>query len=157
MESKKVILEGKVFKIALPLLVYLYLASCNFNPKEKQDISNELTSNLCVNDGLTFDNNTETLLLEGQKVFIVSLEGFQRIYNVDDFSSDDLAKYLVEFSEQLKDPKYHLGAWIYDGEVYLDISIELPDEVSAKIAAIQNKQQAYYNLATGKEVFVGQN
>lgn len=150
------LIEGRV-KLALAVLISLYFASHNMNPREKKDISNELALSLCVNAGLTFDNNTKTLLEGKKEVFVVSLEGFEKTYNVDDFSSDDLAKYLIKFSKQLKDPKYHLGGWIDNGKVYLDISIELPDEASARVAAIQNNQKAYYNFATGKEVFVGQN
>lgn len=154
-------LDRKIPQLALSLFVSLYFASCSLyskqEPKENETPSATVLDTLCKVGGFTLDDNKGALLVGNEKVFMVSLKGFERTYNVDEFSVKDIENYLIEFSEQLKDPKYHLGGWIYNGRVYLDISIELPDEVSAKIAAIQNKQKAYYDFATGKEVFVGQN
>lgn len=46
----------------------------------------------------------------------------------------------------------YLGAWVNDGNVYLDVSYHFEDEVIARAQGEAEKQLAIYDIANGREV-----
>jgi hypothetical protein len=99
----------------------------------------------CVKDngGFTYSLNTQALVTEG--FAFSSFKGFEKRFPVDTFSEGDITGFCFDNLVALSNDGVVLGAWVEDGEVYLDISQVTQDE---------NDQIAYYNLGTNETVYV---
>lgn len=74
----------------------------------------------------------------------------------DQFLPENVTQYITQHRQALEQPNSFLGAWISDGEVYLDVSQVLPDLNQALQAAAQADQSSVYDLSTFQEIPVPQ-
>jgi hypothetical protein len=85
--------------------------------------------------------------------FMVSLDKDGEYAVPDDsFDDADVEEYKRRHARELAAPNAYLGAWHYDGKVYLDVSHHFDDEEEANRQAAAHDQIAYYDLAHGREV-----
>lgn len=63
-----------------------------------------------------------------------------------------IQKYMSDHADVLGQPGAHLGAWVQDGTVYLDVSVVSKTADEASVVAKKFNQQAYYDLAKGETV-----
>lgn len=62
-----------------------------------------------------------------------------------------LASFIAKHRALLARPKHYLGAWEYNGEFYLDVSVVVPSQAEAQRIAKDAQQLAYYCLSQNRE------
>lgn len=81
-----------------------------------------------------------------------SLKGLDQTIPLAEFTPDKATKliqaYIKKNQNLLKTKGYFLGAWVYNEEVYLDISRKFDSEPEALEFARANEQKAIYNAET---------
>jgi hypothetical protein len=87
--------------------------------------------------------------------YMVSIEGFEvKIRNV--FHVEQLAPYLADycsrFERALQAPGAYFGAWLDGQTVYLDVSSWYEFCDTARVAAWENRQQAFYSLEASQTI-----
>lgn len=66
-----------------------------------------------------------------------------------DFNEQQLDNFVEKFYDQLvADDKNHVGVWVEDGNVYMDISKVIDDEQEAVVDSLKNNQIALFDLNT---------
>jgi hypothetical protein len=84
--------------------------------------------------------------------YMVSLANKGKIISRKDFTDVDLLDFILNNSAALE--KSYLGAWIENGNVYLDISNNIPSLFPAIIEAVKNKQVAIYDVTNDKSLYL---
>ena len=82
--------------------------------------------------------------------YFVSVVGAEK--KINDFSGDDLEKYILENSELLNLENVFLGGWMHKGEIYLDCSQQIADKRTAIIKGMERGQIAIFDAENGKEI-----
>lgn len=95
---------------------------------------------------------------EGYMVSIKDKE-FKREYNGSHKSIQyDVASYIKEHAHILisgvVDSEAFIGAWVDNGELYLDISVKVEHSRDAYKLAVENNQKAYFNNKTKESVYI---
>lgn len=93
--------------------------------------------------------------------FMVSAKGkeFKREYNGSFKSIQyDVASYIKENAHIIMagvcDTNTFIGAWVDNGELYLDISSKVDNEADAHKLAVQNEQKAYFDNKNKQSIFI---
>lgn len=82
--------------------------------------------------------------------FMVSLNGSERTFPLAEFGNAELANYMREYAYRIEsDPRLYYGAWIDNGTVYLDVSMNITDRFEALLMGEFESQKAIYDVATG--------
>ena len=79
--------------------------------------------------------------------YMVSIKGCEQRIILDNFTKEALNSFLIENIHLLCLDVYYLGAWVHNGYVYLDVSVNEPSESRALKLAKTNKQLAIYDCA----------
>jgi len=110
---------------------------------------------------LTQKNGGATINLKGE----IPSEGFsvatskatERIIPQLDFGLDHLTQYARENWKALQDPNAHIGTWIDNGQVYMDVPSVFKNQVEAVKAAIKADQLGIFDLSKfetiGKDLY----
>lgn len=118
-----------------------------------------LANNIMKNGGVTYNYFGNKFPSKGMAVAVPDAE---RVFSIEEFSRDPgaaMEDYISQYKDVLDSPgtRHHLGGWVDrdNGRVYLDLSVVVDSHSAARRLSEKNKQEAYYDLATGKEHRVG--
>ena len=109
----------------------------------------EFNKRLLTQGGATFNLNTGQL--DFNKGFGVSLEEHEQVFLKDEYSDEDLKKFLSKHIELLYDLDLELGGWIEGDKVYLDITEVVEDKNEAIEKGVNRNQLAIFDFEN-KEV-----
>lgn len=84
-----------------------------------------------------------------QSGFMVSLNGFERIYQ--DIKFIDL-KMVKSYLKKAKEKNAFVGFWVSDKKIYIDLSINVNERGEALELAKQNNQLAIFDCLNLKEI-----
>jgi hypothetical protein len=90
--------------------------------------------------------------------YMVSIPGHSVIMDANEFAknpSGHVAAYADEHAGALTQPNAHVGGWTNEGKMYLDVSQNIPDQVSAVKAGVARNQKAIFDLHSMSEVPTG--
>ena len=122
----------------------------------KQEKRNEIFDTIIANAGGTFSFTGEPVSFPDG--YAVSLTGFETITPLEGLSATNfvnLANDLVRKVDGLADPSTHfIGAWIEDGNLYIDLSVIIQDKDAALVKAKNADQLAIWDFANGESVTV---
>lgn len=79
---------------------------------------------------------------------------YERIVPLEEFNVAAVQRYLWEHTKRLKEEGVHLGTWLHEGNVYLDLTTVYRTLPAALQAARRTNQLAVFNLSTMEEVKV---
>lgn len=82
--------------------------------------------------------------------YAVSLKGFQETF--PHWSDETIAEYIERHRFQLAQPGRFIGAWIDDGQLYLDVSVVVADLQIALDMGRRNDQLAIFDVASEQEI-----
>jgi hypothetical protein len=102
--------------------------------------------------GFTYQPVTEDEPKDG---FAVSVfEGRSESFDPDTVTFDTLGDYYIRNLEVLEDVDNYIGAWHFEGKLFLDVSRVEKSLERAKELARQHDQIGIYNLSTGEEIIL---
>jgi len=105
---------------------------------------------LALNDGFSYNVNTgESNPTTG---YMVSLNGFEEQFYFDDFENKDIKNYFVKHVNKLSDPSCFFGGWVTNNQIFLDVSINIPDLTTAILYGINGDQQSIFDCANNKTI-----
>jgi hypothetical protein len=107
----------------------------------------ELVRRLHTDGGFTIHLPTGTVPTVG---YAVSLASCEACWDLATFSIADLRGYILAHLDILQDA--YLGAWVYNGNVYLDVSVILPDLSEALTFGRDQHQLAVFDLTATEEI-----
>lgn len=110
-----------------------------------------LVHHIKTNGDLSLDLNSETSPTTG---YMVSLPNAERRISLANFGYADLASYVNYNAKELFQGNALLGAWIDNGTVYLDLSINVPDLDNTMLLAQKYNQLAIYDVSNGKTIYI---
>lgn len=76
----------------------------------------------------------------------------EKVIAVADITPADIAAYRDKHKSALANPNNYLGAWVYEGNVYLDVSTHVTSLEDAMAKAKANSQLGVYDIANGKTI-----
>ncbi len=106
-------------------------------------------NNININDIINNGGATLTRELEHTNYtqgYMVSIQGMEKTYSLED--TTNILKGIEEYQEYLTSNNYtngHIGLWVYDNKLYLDISLKIDNVRKAIKEAKANKQLALYD------------
>ena len=101
-----------------------------------------------ANGGITID--VWTAGQPGTGTVVSPFKGTETKIPLNNFKPDDVKAFMRKFRPLLEVPGMHLGGWISDDTVYLDVSVVTDDEVTATLLAQDGNQLATFNIGTGE-------
>ncbi len=111
-------------------------------------------STIIINN--TAHKNGYTTSINGNKPYIgymVSIPDKEVVFNnFQEFNQVSVNNFIVENLNLLKRDNYFIGTWIYEGKIYLDISINLSSKSEAIKAGKKNNQLAIYDIVNCKSI-----
>lgn len=111
-----------------------------------------LFSELSLTGGFSY--NATTGSFNPSTGYMVSLAGFEEQFYFDDFENKDIKQYFVRHVKQLCKDESFLGGWVSGNQVFLDVSINIDDLETAIYTGIMNDQNAIYDCANNKTIFL---
>ena len=116
---------------------------------------NELVKLLHTKGGFSYNPVKDTIPKEG---LILSIHPEHSVVkDLATFKAKDIADYFHAKRAMFKDPKNHIGGWVSEGKVFLDVSTIVKDAATAERLCKKHDQIAYFDLGTGKEIIVNKN
>lgn len=104
--------------------------------------------------GITIDVSTGCEPSEGY-AYAPSRDS-ERTFALEEFWPPDVAQFRRDNDALLQLPGAHLGAWVWQGVVYLDVSVVGPANADTIRAAQDAQQIAVYDLRSGCDITVGE-
>lgn len=91
-----------------------------------------------------------------QSGYMIALQGYQSIVRQSDFTAREVESYLALARKVHKKMKVQIfvGTWIFQGKVYLDLSVHSFYLQNALDFAKANNQIAVYDLTARREIYV---
>jgi hypothetical protein len=90
------------------------------------------------------------------KGYVVSLPGYTRKIEVNSFSDEDIKDYAANyFYELTSGQNFYIGAWLENGEVWLDLSENVKDLTTALRLGKERNQIAIWDVVNGCELKCG--
>jgi SAM-dependent methyltransferase len=108
----------------------------------------EIFDAIKANGGITID--VWTAGQPGTGIVVAPFKETETKIPLNNFTPQDVNDFMEKFRPLLEVPGMHLGGWISDDTVYLDVSIVTDDEVTATALAEDGNQLATYNIGTGE-------
>ena len=87
--------------------------------------------------------------------YIVSLSGYTSRIPLTLFEDNDVSEFATLHSPKLFKPLHYIGAWVEDGEVWLDVSEQLFSRDGAIQAGISRNQIAIWDVVNKCEIATG--
>lgn len=109
-----------------------------------------LFSELSLTGGFSY--NTTTGESNPTTGYMVSLRNCEQMFYFDDFENKDIKNYFVCHVNVLSDESSFLGGWVNENQVYLDVSINIPNLEDAIYYGMYNNQIAIWDCANAKEI-----
>ena len=111
----------------------------------------DFVDSIIQNGGATFNLSTGTSPTTG---YAVSLKGGSQVPIDDTRQSIEHALYnfCAVHGLELSIPENHIGGWVDDGWLYLDVSIILPNLVDAILMGKIHEQKAIFNINDGHTI-----
>lgn len=122
----------------------------NFN----QDIYTSVVNQTLQERGGTFSpNGGHCPYISG---YMIALQGYQTILPISDFTAREVESYLSLARKLAKKMKVQVfvGTWVFQGKIYLDISVHSFYLENALSFARDNGQTAIYDLSAKREIYV---
>ncbi|MFD7015865.1 hypothetical protein [Streptomyces sp. NPDC059928] len=112
---------------------------------------------------LTLAEQCHTIIREGGLTFspfspaptcgyMVSIAGSERTVPLDDFGPENLAAYMGDYMAGVAERGLFFGAWIDEGLVYLDLSMNVADRSEAEAMGRLESQLAIFDIANGEVI-----
>lgn len=108
-----------------------------------------LYNEVIENGGFSFNANFES----PTKGYMVSLVGFEKVIPMENVTPYLLGELFRQYSEQLQDGEY-VGAWVDDGQLYLDISSNIQDKNEAVKLGNERNQLGIFDLSTFETIYL---
>lgn len=116
-----------------------------YAPEEVKPISLKAAELTKKNGGVTINLNGDV----PEKGFAYSpYKEVETVIPEANFSQADVDNFIEKYYDKLNEDGNHLGVWIDDGKVYIDISKVNPDENAAVADSIANNQIGLFDLST---------
>jgi hypothetical protein len=115
-------------------------------------VVNETLAKPVGRQGGTFDPKTLNEY-SGSGYGVGGVEPGTEMY-VEQFTPQSVQSFMREHEATLSQPGMHVGTWVEDGKVYLDISQVVPDMDDALKLAAQRGEKAIYSFASGDSIYV---
>lgn len=77
--------------------------------------------------------------------YFVSIQGHEKLVDANTFEQKDLSDFVYANSEELYKENRFIGAWVFEGEVYLDVSTQVTDKAKAIRIGMINNQKAIFD------------
>lgn len=103
----------------------------------------ELINDIICKGGATLDRDLQPI--NTKKGYMVSYFETEKTFNLDSINYKEVSNLILKRQADLK-PNEYLGFWIYEGKLYIDISILINDFKQAQKVGIDNNQLAIYDL-----------
>ena len=125
-----------------------------------RDTKGRFTVKLNITDEVyqsTIENGGVTINIKGEKpsqgyVFALEKET-EKVIPQNEFSPKHIEEYIKRYKKKLKSKGAHLGTWVDEGNVYLDVSyVGEPSEKTIKMAE-KAGQLAVFDLGTFQTVY----
>jgi len=114
--------------------------------------ASELLRRIKEEGGFTYQPVNNTTPKEG---FAVStFKNHERVFDADKITLDDIADYVLERWDQFKDPKVHVGGWVDQGKVYLDLSTVVKSRDEAIRLGKRHNQLAVFDLGRLETIYL---
>lgn len=97
-----------------------------------------------ANGGITVDVWTGSQPSSG--IVVAPFKETETKFSLNEFTSEDVKEYMRKFQPLLEVSGMHLGGWVSDDTIYLDVSVVTDDEVTATTLAQDGNQLATFNL-----------
>jgi hypothetical protein len=126
-----------------------------FGPPKKFKYSLEQISDLAYkkireNDGVTIDLQGDT---PSEGYAYAPSKGTETKYKQEDFTPVNVESFITKHFEALQEPGNHIGGWVEQGFVYLDISqVGKPNEETIKKAS-EAQQEAVFDLKNFETIY----
>ena len=109
----------------------------------------ELINDIICKGGATLDRDLQPI--DSKTGYMVSYFETEKTFNIDKIDYEAISNIILERQADLKENEY-LGFWIYEGKLYIDISINILDLKQAKKVGINNNQLAIYDLSNDTSI-----
>jgi hypothetical protein len=86
--------------------------------------------------------------------YMVSLPGFEKVVPLHSFSILHLSRYILTYGHHIVKPNRYLGAWVDDGKVYLDVSVNFSDRSTALAQGATWGQLAVWDVVNSTSIEV---
>ncbi|MGW1867977.1 hypothetical protein ACWCPS_20700 [Streptomyces mauvecolor] len=100
---------------------------------------------IITDGGLTFSPFLPTPVVG----YMVSIAGSERTIPLEDFGPESLAEYVGDYAASVADRGLFYGAWVDEGLVYLDLSMNVIDRSEAVAMGHLESQLAIFDVANG--------
>ena len=104
----------------------------------------EIYSAIKENGGITVDVWNGSRPSSG--IVVAPFKETETTFSLNEFTDNDVKQYMEKFRPLLEVSGMHLGGWVSDDTVYLDVSVVTEDEVTATALAQDGNQLATFNL-----------
>lgn len=105
---------------------------------------------LTVDKGFSFHDHVGDAPTSGYMVSVN--KATERVIPARDITGADIADYADVHQQELAEPDNYLGAWVYRGMVYLDVSQHFADREQALAAARAHSQIGIYDIGAGETI-----
>lgn len=105
----------------------------------------EIYDAIKANGGITVDVWNGSKPSSG--IVVAPFKETETTFSLNEFTASDVEDYMEKFRPLLEVSGMHLGGWVSDDTVYLDVSIVTEDEVTATALAQDGNQLATFNLS----------
>lgn len=123
------------------------------DPAEVSKVSEAAYKSTVANGGVTIslDGGMPT-----KGLAYAPYKGTERIIPQKDFNASHIETFTKDHAKELAEPGNHLGMWVDDGKVYMDISKVGPNSPETLESAMKASQLAVFNLESFETVTLGE-
>lgn len=95
---------------------------------------------------------SEHKMRDGYFVSAYARSATEKMIPVEEFTNYDIGFFIGSYFAELVQPNFYLGAWVFEGYVYLDISEWIADKDDAIFAADFRDQIAIWDIAANEAI-----
>lgn len=95
---------------------------------------------------------SEHEMSDGYFVSAYARSATEKMIPVTEFTESDLGEFIGMYFAELVQPGFYIGAWVFEGNVYLDISEWIADKDDAIFAADFRDQIAIWDIAANEAI-----
>lgn len=109
----------------------------------------QLINKIICQGGATLDRDLQPI--DTQEGYMVSYFETEKTFDLNGIDYKEISNLILKRQADLKDNEY-LGFWVYQGKLYIDISILINNLKQAKQVGINNNQLSIYDLKNNKSI-----